>query len=247
VSDITVLIPSSPIQLHPDTKIIDECISSVRSQLPDSEIIITVDGIRPEQEYLRKQYTEYTKRLIWKCLHEWDNVMPIIYKEHLHQSGMLNQVINQIKTPLVLYVEHDTPIVPDLKINWQECIDMIYSGEANTIRYHFENVLPKEHEVLMLGTKGHFLKTYQWSQRPHLTSKNYLEYMLKRSFNTDKTRACFIEDIWHGIVYNDYMDKGMLGWFNHRLWIYAPKGGLKRSYNLDGRGEELKYKQSFEL
>ena len=242
MSDITVVIPTSPIKSHPDTKIIDECIKSTRAQLPDSEIIITIDGIRDEQSKFNERYQEYIKRLLHKCLHEYQNVLPIVFHTHLHQSGMMNNIIDVIKTPLMLYVEHDTPLVPDRKIDWDKCKDMIYKGEANTIRFHFENVIPDEHNYLMLGQEGDFVKTYQWSQRPHLSSVAYYRQVMN-SFS-DKSRT-MIEDLYHGVVIGDVMKDGMLGWNKHRLWIYHPKGGIQRSYNLDGREDEPKYEMRF--
>jgi hypothetical protein len=119
---------------------------------------------------------------------------------------------------------------------------MIESGEATTVRFHFEDIIPDEHKSLMIGTKGNFTKTIQWSQRPLLTTKIYLEYMLGH-FNPKGKH--FLEDVWHGVCQNDYNNDGMLGWYKHRLWIYTPKNGIKRSYNLDGRGEEVKYEQYF--
>lgn len=240
--DITVVIPSSPIESHPSTAIIDECISSIREQLPDSEIILTIDGIRPEQEHHREKYMEYIEKVLWKCLHEWDNVLPLVFHTHMHQSGMMHQAMKLIKTPLLLYVEHDTPLVPDLKIDWDKCKDMIYKGKANTVRFHFEDVIPEEHKHLMLGKSGDFIKTYQWSQRPHLSSVTYYKDVMKHFPMSSRT---MIEDVYHGVVWNDVKVDGMLGWNKHSLWIYAPKGGIKRSYNLDGRGSEPKYEMKF--
>ena len=45
---ITVIIPTSFIKSHPSTGIIEEVIKGVRERLPDSEIIITFDGMRKE-------------------------------------------------------------------------------------------------------------------------------------------------------------------------------------------------------
>ena len=242
--DITVVIPTSPIRSHPDTSIIDECIASTRVHLPTSEIILTIDGVRKEQEYLLTEYNEYKTRLLWKCLHEWKNVLPIVFKEHSHQSGMMKETLKHIRTPLLVYSEHDTPLTPDRKIDWDKCREFIYSGEANTIRFHHEAVIPKEHDNLIIGNpKDHFIRTVQWSQRPHLSTKLYYEQVMG-NFN-DNSRT-MIEDLYHGVLMNDWINNGKIGWNKHRLWIYYPPGkSIQRSYNLDGRGAESKYEMYY--
>lgn len=243
--DITVVIPTSVLPIHPDTHVIDETISTVRLHLPDSEIILQIDGLRDEQQDRKKDYDEYKNRVLWKCLHGWDNVLPVVFKEHMHQTNMLKNTIDDIKTPLLLYVEGDAPLTPDMPIEWQKCLDFIESGQANTIRFHFEAVIPKEHEGLVFGLKDGFLKTIQWSQRPHLSLVNYYKDIVMPSM----AEKYFIEDTFHGIVANDWNDYGMIGWNRHRLWIYYPDGGnnIKRSYHLDGRAGGRKYTSDDEV
>ena len=241
---ITVVIPTSPIKSHPDTSILEECIATVRHHLPNSEILLTFDGIHPDQKKFTDNYNEFKTKMLWKCLHEYENIIPFIFDNHEHQSGMMHGIMQEIKTPLILYVEGDTMLTTDRAIDWQKCIDFIMDGKAQTIRYHFEEVLPKEHEGLMIGPPvDGFRKTYQWSQRPHLSSKVYYEELMKYYPQDAQT---FIEDEWHGVVINDYHRDGMLGWYKHRLWIYYPADGkLKRSYTLDGRQDEPKVGEGF--
>lgn len=247
MNEITVVIPTSPIRRHPDTSLIEQTISDIRAHLPDSEIIIGFDGIRHEQEYLRGQYDEFKSRMLWRCLHKYRNVLPIVYDAHMHQSGMMLDWLDRVRTPLLLYVESDTPLTPDRPIDWEKCVNYIYTGRANTIRFHFENVIPEEHHDLMLGSpdKHGFLRTVQWSQRPHLSSLVYYRDEVMRHFPA--TARTFIEDVFHGVVYNDWVNHGRIGYNKHRLVIYhPPEGNIQRSYNLDGRGDEPKYPMTFE-
>lgn len=234
---ITAVIPTSVLPTHPDTKVIEETVASVRHHLPDAEIIIQIDGLREEQADRKADYDEYKKRILWKCLHEWTNVLPVVFNEHSHQTTMMKATIDKIRTPLLLYMEADTPLVVDEKIDWGECIAFIMQGQANTIRFHFEGHVPEPHKHLMLKTKGNFLQTIQWSQRPHLSSVVYYKDTVLNNI-PDKT---FIEDIFHGTVQQDYYSNGELGWYKHRLWIYHPVGHIKRSYHLDGRAGGLKF------
>ena len=107
---------------------------------------------------------------------------------------------------------------------------MLEYQKANTIRYHFEDQIPNEHWHLMLGLEGEFLRTKQWSQRPHLSTVQYYRDIVL-PFSDDKT---LIEDKFHGKVQSDSWDK-------HKLWIYYPDRGIKRSYHLDGRQGTRKF------
>ncbi|MFJ1459744.1 hypothetical protein [Nocardia sp. N2S4-5] len=238
---ITVLMSVSPIPSHPDTRIIDETIASVRAQLPDAEIVIACDGVRPEQEHRRAAYEEFLQRLLWSADHVWHNVLPLIYDEHLHQAACARRALDHIGTPLILFVEHDTPLLGD--IPWRELVDAIRAGHANTIRLHHEASILEPHRHLMLDDSPQevggvpMMRTIQWSQRPHLANafwyRNMLDHMLPA-----KT---FIEDQAHGQLIDAYQTSGVMGWFWWRTLIYTPPGSTQRSYHLDGRGEEHKY------
>ena len=229
-NDVTIIIPTSILPTHPDTSIIDETISSIRSHFPNNEIILQMDGLRQERLERKNAYNEYKNRVLWKCMHEWKNVLPIIFDKHCHQTTMMKKTIDTINTAAILYVEGDAPITPDQAIDWQKCLDMLEYNKANTIRFHFETFIPDEHNYLMLGLEDGFMKTIQWSQRPHLsTVKYYRDIVLP--FSEENT---FIEDRFHGKVQDD-------GWDMHKLWIYHPEGSIKRSYHLDGRQGTQKF------
>lgn len=238
LEDITIIIPTSVLPSHPSTRIIDETIRNVRLHLPESEIILQIDGLREEQSERKDAYNEYKNKVLWKCLHEWKNVLPVVFENLHHQTDMLKETIDLVKTPLILYVEGDAPLVPNREIDWVKCVNFIKDGHANTIRFHHEDVIPEEHNHLMIDkVRDGFLKTTQWSQRPHLSSKLYYQEVLIPTLPS-KT---FIEDTFHGVVVNDYNDHKGIGWNKHRLWIYHPKGGIKRSYTTDGREGGRKY------
>jgi len=229
-NDVTIIIPTSVLPTHPNTSIIDETISSIRSHFPNNEIILQMDGLREERLERKDAYDEYKNRVLWKCMHEWKNVLPIIFDKYSHQTTMMKKTIDIINTTAMLYVEGDAPITPDFEIDWQKCLDMLEYNKANTIRFHFETVIPDEHNYLMLGLEDGFMKTTQWSQRPHLsTVKYYRDIVLP--FSEENT---FIEDRFHGKVQDD-------GWNIHKLWIYHPEGSIKRSYHLDGRQGTQKF------
>ena len=228
--NITIVVVTSILPSHPDTLILDETISSIRSHFPENEIILQIDGLREERLERKDAYDEFKNRILWKCLHQWKNVLPIIFDEHSHQTNMMKETIDLVQTAAMIYVEGDAPLTPDIEIDWQKCLDMLEYEKANTIRFHFEASIPVEHEHLMFGLEDGFMKTTQWSQRPHLSlTKYYREVVLPAC--DEKT---FIEDKFHGVVQDD-------GWDKHKLWIYHPEGNIKRSYHLDGRAGTRKF------
>ena len=239
-NDVTIILATSVIPNHPDTSMIDETIKSIRFHFPKNEIIMQIDGLRDEQIHRKDDYDEYKNRILWKCLHEYNNVLPIVFKKHSHQSTMMRQTINLINTSCLLYVEGDAPLTPDVEIDWDKCLDMLEYNKANTIRFHFESSIPEPHNHLMFGLEDGFMKTSQWSQRPHLSKVKYYKDIVLPPLE-DKT---FIEDRTHGIIQDDILPYDQFseeGWNKHKLWIYHPEGNIKRSYHLDGREGTRKF------
>jgi hypothetical protein len=238
IKDVTIIVVTSIIPDHPSTEMIEKTIESIRYHFPENEIILQIDGLRKEQEHRKADYDEYKNRILWKCMHQYKNILPLIFDEHLHQTQMMIRTIDIINTSVLLYVEGDAPLVTDEPIDWQKCLDLIDSGQANTIRFHHEGSIPRSHKHLMLGKSDGFMKTIQWSQRPHLSLVSY--YRDSVLPNSDPTS--FIEDKFHGYVQDDFNLHGTAGWDIHKLWIYAPNNqNIKRSYHLDGRKGTRKF------
>lgn len=240
--DITIIMPVSPVKSHPDISIIDETIRTIRHHLPTSEIIVTFDGVREEQEDRRADYEEFKRRFLWECYNNpaYENILPLNFDEHSHQVKMARSALKYVNTDIVMYMEQDTPLVENKKITFSKCLKRIRTGYFNMIRFHFEDVVPEPHEHMMVGEVDEgFLRTSQWSQRPHLISKEYFEKILNNHFSGNA--ICFIEDKMHGIVSEDYIIHGYPGWEKHKLAIYHPRGGIKRSYHTDGRAGESKW------
>ena len=119
--DITIVLVTSVLPSHPNTDIIDETIKSIRFHFPDNEIIMQIDGLRREQNHRKADYDEYKNRILWKCLHEYKNVLPMVFETHMHQTGMMGPTIQEIKTSLLLYIEGDAPLTLD-PIDWEKCL-----------------------------------------------------------------------------------------------------------------------------
>jgi len=245
LSDITVLIPTSPIPSHPSTAIIEETISSIRSRLDlkSAPIIIAADGVRIEQEHFRTAYDAYLHDLLHLCRTRWHNVTVRIFDEHIHQSGMTRAVLPDITTPLLLFVEHDTPLTGH--IPFDALSDIILSGEVNLARLYHEVTMQKEHEPLMDRTRVKeyegfsLLPTIQWSQRPNLASTDYYRKILFGCFTANE--LSMVETRMHSVI----QVAGWEGWDEHCICVYLRDGdNIQGSYHLDGRGDEPSWETS---
>lgn len=226
---ITVLIPICPMPSHPATDVLDETLASIRERLPDSEIILMFDGVNPTLTHLKPAYEEYTQKMLWRINNEMTNVVPLVFTEHMHQSLMTKKALEMVRTPLILWSEQDTPLHND--IPFAELSEVVLTGYANSIRFHHEASIHPEHSSLMLDQEPieilgqSFLRTYQWSGRPHLARTDFYQNIAAKYWNNEPR---FIEHIMYGVVVEGKYDE-------FRLHLYAPEGTLVRSKHLDGR------------
>ncbi len=240
---ITVIVTTSPVTMHPRTDDIECTIDSVRAHLPDAEVIVVADGVRPEQEHLRARYAEYLHRLCWVTNFHYRNVVPLVLDEWVHQANAVRAALALVTTPLVLFMEHDTPL-KETPIQWAELCALIESGEANSVRFHHEDRIHPEHEGLMVDHETRDVvgvpvrRTMTWWQRPHLASTEFYRGVLDR-FPTEC--RSMIEDFMYGVVSSAHVDRGDAAWDDWRLYVYTPDGGMQRSWHLDSRGDEPKY------
>lgn len=234
VNAITVLIPTSPIPDHPSTAHIVETVNSIRQypELATAEIIISCDGVRPEQADLRPRYLEYIRDLLWLAHHEWTNVLVVVHEEHLHQVEMCRRALDIVRTEAILYVEHDTPMCDP--VPWAGLVAAL--DELDVIRLYHETAIPHEHGYLHKGqieVGGHrFERTVQWSQRPHLARAAWYADMLAANFSAEA--RTFVEDKMHSVAQSPR--------WQGRIGIYLPEGdSIRRSRHTDARGSQEKF------
>lgn len=230
---ITAVIPVSPWKQHPKTDILETTIQSIRYHLPTAEIIVTFDGVREEQQDRKADYLEFIKRMLWKINHEYENVLPIVFEEHTHQVGMMREALNYVRTPLVMYVEGDSPLMGN-HIDWDKIIRKF--DNADLIRLYNKECIPEEHKYLMLSAVvDEFIQTAQFSAQPHLATTTFYRGILT---NFTKEAKAFIEEKIYYIGVKE-AKKG-----NWRMFIYLPEDGYPRSYHLDGREGENQFLES---
>lgn len=243
--EITVVIVTSPTPSNPRTDAIETVIASVRWQLPYAEIIIAADGVRPEQDDRRADYEQYLRNLIWWA-QSVDNVAVMRCESFGHQALTARAALAEVVTPLVLFLEHDTPLQGPA-IDWAACADVLHDGTANSIRFlHESHVLEVHKHFLVDGPEEHegvhLRGTAQWSQRPHLARTLWYRELLSTYFG--KRSRTMIEDVMHGVVDYWWRTYGVDGWEQWRLFIYYEpddNGSIQRSGHLDSRGDDAKY------
>lgn len=234
---LTVVVPASPLPSHPDTAVIDETLSSVRHHLPDVPLLVTFDGVRPEQEHLREAYEDH----IHQVMKRWDAAY-FMFEKQTHQVGMLRSVIDSIETPLLMYVEADAPLLTDRHIDWDLITGFLQSGRSNCVRLYHEECVPAGHGHLMFGMEpdAPFLRTSQYSARPHIaTVEQYRKWLTEFSPEANT----FLEDKLHSVVQESVK---LQGWWSQKCHIYAPADdqGFRRSSHLDGRAGGPKFDDS---
>lgn len=233
---IGVLIVTSPTPKHPEIDDLAETVLSVRAQLPYAEIVIVFDGVAPQLEHRVEAYREYTRRALWWANHQ-PGVLPVVLGSWHHQAGATRIGLEEVRSPLLLFVEHDTPLTGE--IDWAAVVETFEDGHLDMLRFHHETEVGEYHRHMMLDPEPRvespapFLRTYQWSQRPHVASVGWYRRILDRHFAPD-ARA-MIEDVMHGIVTTAWLDWGLAGWSRYRLGIYYPEGNIQRSLHLDSR------------
>lgn len=240
---VTVVVTTSPIPGHPSTEDLETTIAAIRGQLPTAEIVLAADGIRPEQEDCRFAYDEYLRRVCWLCNFEWRNVVSFLAPEWLAQAELTRQALKLVRTPLVLFVEHDRP--PMGGIDWDGICRLVMSGQVYSLRLHPEaevhhehaHLMPDDHAVVWDGVP--IRRTMAWWQHPHVIGTDLLRNLLESYF--DPRERTFIEDRLYQLAENDWFDHGPPAWSRWRLAIYSPPGDMKRSTHLASRGEEPKW------
>ncbi len=239
---ITVLVPTSPIPSHPSTAIIEATLASVDTAgLGECRMIVMADGVRDEQEGRWEDYTEYVDLLCDLCM-ERPTTEVIMFGTFYHQAMMTAITLERVTTPLILFVEHDTPLCGE--IPWLSMCAAIASGEADVIRLHHEAGVLKEHRYLVNGRRQDvhgvpMIRLAQFSARPHLSSAEWYRRILSAFFSPDA--RTFIEDRLYGEIATPWVERKEWGGVC-RLWMYAPtEGTWKRSEHLDGRSSDPKY------
>lgn len=248
---VTAVVSVSPIESHPDPSIVLDTIASIRWHLPRAKIVLACDGVRPEQQELAARYRRHLLELlrVARCNDPAHNVVVYASSAWRHQAGTVRHALDHVRTPLVLFAEHDTPLA-EAPIHWRELVAAVFHGRANVVRFHHEAAVHPEHRWLMVDLErvdldgAPVMQTMQWSQRPHLAETGFYRLMLRGYFG--ESARTMIEDTMHGVLDFAWREHGRAGADRWRVFLYAPEGSMVRSMHLDGRGSASKYEMVYE-
>lgn len=224
-NQITAVITTSPIPSHPSTRVIDQTIDSIRWHLPDIPILILADGVREEQKDMASNYDAYLRNLQSRGD---ANIFCSQFKEFSHQAGMMRVAIwnDWIQKPLVLWVEHDFPLVKE-PINWSGIVRLLLENDVCSVRFRGIDDTKKEYyergEIEKYGVK--VIKTVEFSSLPNIARRDMYEFIVphydKAQIHLECNKIC-------GLFHKD----NCIDW---KLSTYEPPDGKGRFYSIDGR------------
>lgn len=250
---ITAIITTSPIPSHPQTDAIEQVYDAIRYWLPDAPILILVDGVRAEQEHLRKRYEEYKNKLQEKISSEWKYVKLRIFEDFTHQAGMLRTALseNLITTPLILWNEHDFMLLTDKGFDWEGIIKTLLEENISWIRISHDEDLRYENRRYQIEqyfqlTGGEEMHAFRSKNGvPLFTSLNWGSPPFVAHLDFYKFLISFFKE---GKIHLDCSETHEAVEKNYKKWkgaVYIPDGDIKRFTILRGRESEPKYPMTF--
>lgn len=210
---ITVIISTSPIKSHPDTKHIYEAQKSL-FQIPalaKCKKIITFDGIRRKCMVYTERYNLYKD-----CMLQLTQTDPYFANTQLvfcprwgHLSGTIKEAMKYVDTPFVFIHQHDLVILKEFDLN-----KVIATMIANpNVKYvHFWKGIngdgdPWNGPVDEVVDGEHFVplcRSFGWTDQTHVASADYY-----RSFILPKCNKVCMEWVIMKKIKKDIAEKGM--------------------------------------
>jgi len=256
IPPVTVLVPTSSVISNPSTAYLENTIRRIRSyaELRDAELIIQIDGLPDVHADRRAAYEEYKRRVIDLCA--WDpefrGCLPLVFEEHTHQANMARAALDLVRTPLVMYCEHD--IHPAGVIDWAGMIRLLGQPGFNAIRLHgHESVLPCH--AHLFGPVQEIdgvpvMRTSAWWHRPHLARTRWYTHIVNAIFGRDA--KTMIEDVLYQVMAVQ-IASGEATIETWGVWVYAPNlprcddgpQGMLRSIHTNAREYEPKLPMVF--
>ena len=227
-SKITVLIPTSPIPLHPDTRIMDETVEGIRHHLPEAQIIILADGVWAKLEHRRAAYNEYLNIIETK----YYKTRVVRFQQHTQQTAMSQYAIqNFVQTKLIFWNEHDAPLRTDRAVDWDTIVSEVESGNAGLVRFtYFDEGIHEAHEHLTRGryvlNGVTYVKTTQFSGWSFMTT---VDYFVNKIYTGQPIGLEMLE-------IRMYQDVANSPWEKYKIVIYCPDSPAQRFRHSNGRG-----------
>jgi len=226
---ITVMITTHPIPVHPSTAMIAEVYESVRYHLGDGiPTVVMCDGVEDRRVAVKPQYEEYKRNL--KALN-WPNTEIMEFAGYENQLEMARQAFkqNKVKTPLILWMEHDRPLLP-APIEWDKILQtLLVDREMAVIRFSETPGGPVCQEIGPCTAKSGIplLRTTEFFSCPNLAWREFYEGV----FSICPSGHIYFENVARGFAESI---RGRAFPIAH----YNPPGNRQRSTHLDGSEKE---------
>lgn len=219
---VTAVITTSPLYGHPSTDVIDAAYESIRFHLPEVRVLILADGVRKEQKCWAERYAVYKRNLLDKQL---PNTELIEFSDFKHQAGMIRDALKEIHTPLILWVEHDLPLLTE-SIQWDQIGRLLLDKEVYSVRFLMDDIRKEYYERGTIEKYGVTLaKTVEYSSLPNIARKDLYEFIVphfaKAQIHLECNNIC-------GLFHEDDCK-------NWPLALYTPPDGKPRAGSRDGR------------
>jgi hypothetical protein len=233
---ITVITTTTYNKKSPSTEIIEESINSFidRTGFSDFRHLIYYDKYRDSK--LMDKYQENLENLKDK----YKNVEVYTCKDVHGLGGGFIYLFNKVKTPYIIFIEHDWLFLKDIDletvINVMEkynYVNYIRFNKRKTVHTNLDNKLEEEDRIKELP----LTRVWNFFGNPFIARTSFIKEMCLRHFKENAGKRGLGGEITP-LIQNDAKE---IGWEeSHKKWgtyIYGEKGHEKMIWHIDGRRE----------
>ena len=187
MNNVTLIITTSPIQSHPNTKIIDKVIDSIEKMNYNfKEKIISYDTFKDKNNKLSNQYNQYKEIMKQK----YKDYKHIELKKHGHFIGSLYNTLKICKSKYFFLVQHDIELIGTFPID--KFLNYNYWDIIAT--HHLKDGLTETHWYPININKNKYLwKSYGWSERIFLSKTEFMINKINDIYKENRNTYNYIE------------------------------------------------------
>jgi len=223
----TVIVTSNLIPTMPKTDMLVDTLDSlsyIKGLEPNTAIIITVDGIRPEFDTPknRERLMEWTYRVraMFKC---HSNVQILTSVSNQGHTNSIKAAIGQVTTEFVYLMEHDFPFIKE--IDHKLLINAVRNvPELRIVRFNQRRNRPKDGTdcVQNLNYTDMDFILAKWSNNNHFTTKAYYDWHLSIVAQVRTPEYVM-------------MERGLKNCTLYGMHLYGPKADGPYIHHIDGK------------
>lgn len=189
MNNVSLIITTSPIKIHPNTTIIDKVIHSIEKMNYNfKEKIISYDTFieKDEDSESVNQYNQYKKIMKEK----YTDYKHIELEKHEHFIGSLYNTLKICKSKFFFLVQHDIElkgIYPIDKFLNNKYWDIIAT-------HHLKKGLTETHFYpININRNKYLFKSYGWSERIFLSKRDFMIKKIEDMYKENRKKYNFID------------------------------------------------------